>query len=169
VALECCRATGPRIVELFTPKASDLRLNIRQIYSQNLALAAWNKGHMNSQLQSARITARTKDRKQIEGIPLQIVGGQTVPRGQQALFGLTIPLAVIPTFLSWPHSQIQSATLVVFVNEYKKQPETRNLDVPLEDFRLFCLATEDADTQYRRPASQPVDSRLKSVCVRHPN
>ena len=166
-------ATAPRIAEMFTSRSSDLRLSIRQVFQQNLELAAWNKGHMGSQLLSARISAKTRDGRQIEAIPLQIVGAPTVPAEQQMLFGLQIEPSVIPAFLEWPHPQIQSATLTVVVNEYKKLPETREMDVPVDYFRLFCRATEDSDRLARHPEQaadiKVEDFRLTSRCIAHPN
>jgi hypothetical protein len=137
--------TAPQIREALTPKSSDLKLSFRQVQSQNLEMAAWNRGHMSAQVQSARIAATTADGKQLEAIPLQIIGIPNVVAEQQALFGLQIEPALIPAFLDWPHAQIKSATLAVIVNEYKKPPETRTIDVPLDYFRLFCRATEDSD------------------------
>jgi hypothetical protein len=77
---------------------------------QSLELAGWNQGHANSQLQSAQISARTKDGKELEAIPLQISGPLTVLAQQQMLFGFAIHPAQIPIFLNWPHPDIQSAT-----------------------------------------------------------
>lgn len=160
-------ATGPRIVELFTPKASKLKVNIRQVFSNNLELAAVNDGHKNSQLVSARISAKTEDGHALDPIPLQIGGIPIVPAEQGTLFELAIPLVAIPTFLDWPHPKIQSAKLAVVVNEYRKQPETKEIDIPVEYFRLFCRATEDADSFQRHPG-QPVDNRLNSKCLPPP-
>jgi hypothetical protein len=162
-------ATAPKIADIFTSKSSDLRLSIRQVFGQNLELAAANQGHMNSQLLSARISATTKDGKQIEAIPLQIVGAPTVLGEQASLFGLQIEPSMIPAFMGWPHPQIKSATLTVVVNEYKKKPETKTLDVPLDYFRLFCRATEDSDRLARHPEQaaniRAEDFRLTSLCV----
>lgn len=158
--------TAPRIMELFTPKASALHLSIRQVYGQNLEVIAWNQGHMSSQFQSARISAKTLDGTQLGPVPLQILGGPTVLAEQQSLFGLQIAPALIPTFLGWAHPTIQSATLTIVVNEYNKQPEVRTLAVPIEYFHLFCRATEDSDRIARNGGQVvSVDIRLTSHCV----
>src|SRR5260370_35611066 len=52
-------ATAPRVVELFTPKYSELRVSIRQVFGQNLEWVASNQGNKNSQLLSANISAKT--------------------------------------------------------------------------------------------------------------
>jgi hypothetical protein len=157
-------ATAPRIVELLTPRYSDLRLSVRQISYQNIELVAWNQGHKNSQLLSAKISAKAPDGNRIDAIPLQINGYPNVPAEQGTVFGLSIPLSLVPNFLSWPHPKIQSATLSVLVNEYHKQPETREIDVPIAYFRQFCRATEDADTLLRH-AGQATDNRLTTRCM----
>jgi len=157
-------ATGPRVVELLTPRSSDLKLSLRQVWGQNLELVGLNQGHRNSQLLSASIWAKTQDGRQLDAIPLQITGIPNVPGEQATLFELQIPPASIPAFLSWPHPKIQSAALAAVVNEYKKQPEIRNIDVPVGYFRLFCRATEDYDTIMRHPGL-PLDARLASRCV----
>jgi hypothetical protein len=157
-------ASAPRLVELLTPKSSELRLSIRQVFAQNLELAAWNQGHKSSQLVSAKISAKTQEGSELEPVPLQITGYPTVAGEQQTLFGLSIHPSLVPTFLNWPHPRIQSAILIVVVNEYKKLPESRNIEVPVAYFRLLCRATEDADTQARHPG-QAVDNRLASRCV----
>jgi hypothetical protein len=161
-------ATAPRIAELFTPKSSDLRLSVRQVNAQNLEMIGWNQGHMTSQVQSARISATTKSGKVLEAIPLQILGAPSVLAEQQTYFGLQVPPAAIPTFLDWPHTEIDSASLVVVVDEYKKPPETRTLSVPMDFFRLFCRATEDSDRVARHANQAPTDDpRTTSRCVSH--
>jgi hypothetical protein len=162
-------ATGPKLIELFTPKSSDLKLSIRQIYTQNLELNAWNQGHMASQFESARLSAKTSDGKWLDPISLQILGASNVFPEQQTLFGLQVQPVEIPTFLSWPHSQIVAAKLDVVVNEWKKKPETRTMDVPLDFFRIFCRVTEDADNVARRGGqAQQSDWRLTSRCLTNP-
>jgi hypothetical protein len=157
-------ATAPRVVELFTPQFSSLSLSIRQVYSQSLELVALNQGHQNSQLLSAKLFAKTEDGRQLDAIPLQIGGLPNISGQQGTLFQLSIPLVAIPTFLDWPHPKIQSATLVVLVNEFKKQPEPRQIDIPIEYFRLLCRATEDSDALLRHPG-QPVDNRAATRCM----
>jgi hypothetical protein len=160
-------ATAPRVVALLTPQSSNLRLSIRQVFSNNLEVLALNQGHQNSQLLSAKISAKTDDGRQLDAIPLQINGVPNVPGEQGTLFELAIPLSAIPTFLDWPHPKIQSATLSVLINEFRKQPETREIDVPVEYFRLLCRATEDADTLLRHPG-QTVDNRASMRCMPAP-
>jgi hypothetical protein len=157
-------ATAPRLVELFTPQSSKLSLSIRQIYGQSLELVASNQGHQNSQLLSANIFAKTEGGHQLDVIPLQITGVPNVPGGQGTLFEMAIQPVAIPTFLNWLHPQIRSATLIILVNEYRKQPETRQIDVPLGYYRLLCRATEDSDTISRHPG-QPSDSRGSTRCM----
>jgi hypothetical protein len=108
-------ATGPRVVELLTPRSSDLKLSIRQVWGQNLELVGLNQGHRTSQLLSASISAKTQDGSQLDAIPLQITGIPNVPGEQASLFELQIPPASIPVFLSWPHPKIQAATLAAVV------------------------------------------------------
>jgi hypothetical protein len=163
-------AAGPKLIELFTPNTSDLKLSVRQIFGQNLELNAWNQGHMNSQFESARISAKTKDGNWLEPISLQIIGASNVFAAQQTLFGLQVQPIEIPTFLNWPHTQIESAKLEVVVNEWKRKPEIRVLEVPMDFFRIFCRGTEDADNFSRHPGqTPPTDSRMTSRCVAHPN
>jgi hypothetical protein len=160
-------ATAPRIVELFTPQFSNLKVNVRQVFSNNIELAAVNEGHKSSELVSASISARTEDGRVLEPIPLQVAGILMVPAEQGTLVGLAIQPVAIPTFLDWPHPKIQSAKLAVVVNEYHEQPQTKDIDVPIEYFRLFCRATEDADSIFRHPG-QPVDNRSNSKCLAPP-
>jgi hypothetical protein len=158
-------ATAPRVVDLFTPQYSKLSLSIRQIYGQNLELIASNQGHQSSQLLSASISAKTGDGRQIGTIPLQIVGVPNIPGGQGTLFPMEIQPVAVPTFLNWPHAQIQSAALTVLINEYRKQPESRQIDIPIEDFRLLCRATEDSDAWSRHTPGQSSDSRGSTRCM----
>lgn len=128
-------------------------------------MAGINRGHKSSQLVSASISAKTEDGNRLDAIPLQIGGIPNVPAEQGTLFELAIPLSAIPTFLGWPHPKVQSARLMVLVNEYKRQAETREIDVPIEYFRLWCRATEDADWLLRHPGQQLVDNRLTTRCI----
>jgi hypothetical protein len=161
-------STGPRIIELFTYKHSDLRLVLRPTDYQHLQLDAWNQGNTTSHVISASVSAKTKDGTQIKASQLNTLGSPAVQAGQEILLGFGFTPSEVSTFLSWPHTQIQSATLSVIVEEYKQKPETRTFDVPLDQFVLFCRATEDADTQWRHPG-QGIDNRLTSRCVPHPD
>jgi hypothetical protein len=158
-------ATAPRIVELFTPRYSDLRVSMRQISYQNIEVVASNQGHKNSQFLSASISAKTQDGNSIEPIDLQINGFPNVAPEQVLLFGLSIPLAFVPNFLNWPHSKIQTAELSVVINEYHKQPETRKIEISIGSFRQFCRATEDADALLRHAPGQAAENRLVSRCL----
>jgi len=158
-------ASGPRVAQLLSRDVSELTLNIRQVFGQRLELAASNHGNRNAQLLSAHLIATRRDKTQIGPIQLEIAGSHVVGAGQDTLSGLSIPPALIPTFLGWPHKDIQSAKMVLRVNEFRKSPEDRTVDVPLAQFQLLCRATEDLDIISRRgPQAVLEDRRLTSRC-----
>jgi hypothetical protein len=159
-------ATAPRLVEFLRPKSSDTRLTIRQVYGQYLELVAWNHGSRSSQVLSASISATTQNGTQLSTVPLQIISVPNVPPEQSALIQLQVHPAWIPTFLDWPHPAIQTGVLTVVVNEYRKGPDTRKIDIPLDEFRLFCRATEDIDA-ISRHLPGVVDLRSTTRCIAH--
>jgi hypothetical protein len=139
-------ATAPRLSELLTRDYSDLSLNYRQVYRNGLEVEAWNQGNKSAQLMAAKLLARTRDKKQLE-LDLEVNGAPPVAAGQQILFGLTVPPARIPDFLGWPHKDIEAAQVVAQVQEFKKVPESRTIDVPRMQFQLFCRGTEGWNNQ----------------------
>jgi len=157
-------STGPRIVELLTPRYSDLRLVLRPPVYQNLQLDAWNKGNKPSYLVSASISAKLKDGSSVAPIYLNNLGPPAVQAGQEVLFSFGLPPAEVPKFLNWPHTQLQTASLIVVVQEYNKPQHAKTFEVPRDQFLLFCRATEDADNLYRHPG-QGIDTRSASRCA----
>jgi hypothetical protein len=158
-------ATAPRVIELLKPKFSNLKVSVRQVYGQNLELLATNQGNQNSVLLSAEISARTYDDQQIEPVQLQIGALPTVPGGQSAVFQLAIHPVLVPAFLNWPYPKIKSAKLKLLVDEYQKDPQTREIDVPVEKLRQLCRATEDNDNLSRHAQGQATEVRTASRCI----
>lgn len=158
-------ATTPRIVELFTHKYADVRLNYYQVSGGLLELTAWNQGNRNGLLLSAKIIAKGHDGKELAEInldnttPSPIVAGQTVSSS-----AFRVPPAQVIEFLEWPHKDIQSVSLIANVAEFGKAPGTRPVDIPLVEFRRFCRATEEWDTQARHPY-QPQEQRKLTKCL----
>jgi len=157
--------SAPRIAQLLTRDVSELRLNIRQVFGQRLELAGSNHGNKAAQFLSGHLIATTRDQRQLGPIQLEIAGAHLIGPGQDALFGLSVPPALIPTFLGWSHGDIKSARMVLKVSEFRKDAEDRIIEVPLDQFQLLCRATEDLDTVSRRvPGATSEDRRLTSRC-----
>ena len=95
---------------------------------------------------AAKLLAKTRDKKQLE-LDLEVNGAPPVAAGQQILFGLTVPPARIPDFLGWPHKDIESAEVVAQIQEFRKAPESRTINVPVKQFQLFCGGTEGWNNQ----------------------
>lgn len=157
-------ASAPRLGQLLTPRYSDLKISIRQVFSQRLELAVSNHGNQAGQLLSARLLATTKNRKTVDSVELEIVGAPAIAGAQDTLFGLSVPPALIPAFLSWPPYGVESTSTIVRIREFGKEPEERSLNLPLAQFRLLCRATEDLDTISRRAPGQ-VDARPATRCI----
>ncbi len=157
-------ASAPHIAELFRHDFSEVRLNIRQVFGQRLEVTASNRGNKAALFLSAHLVAATRDRR-LEPIQLEIAGGPLIGAGQDTLYGLSVPPALIPTFLALPHKDIKSVTAILRVSEFRRDAEERTIDVPLDQFRLLCRATEDLDIISRRNANAPLeDRRLMSPC-----
>ena len=161
-------ASGPRVAELFTPGRSDLNLYVRQVVQRFLELAGANTGNRNSQMLSAQISATTHDGTIVGPMGLELNTVPMVAPGQQVVLELSIHLTRIPDFLAWPHKDIKSATVIVTVVEFRKKPEARRIDVPVDYFQMFCRATEDFDATTRPRSNPSADSRLASRCLGAP-
>ncbi|HMH51650.1 MAG TPA: hypothetical protein VK548_15540 [Candidatus Acidoferrum sp.] len=157
-------ASAPRLGDLLTPKFSELKISVRQVFAQQLELAVSNRGNRPGQLLSARLAAVMKTGKPSESVELGIAGAPAVAAEQDTLFGLSIPPAMVPPFLGWPHADVASVNVIARIREFNKEPEDRSIVLPLAQFRLLCRATEDLDTISRRAAGQSVDARLTSRC-----
>lgn len=144
-------ATVPRVAELVVPRYSDVRLNYRQPVNVYLEMTALNQGNQDGEVVSAVLLGKDRSGRVLGSIKLEDATPPLAIHGQLTVSEFRLSPARVSEFLEWPQKDIQSATMLVSVVEFRKPEEQRPIEIPLADYRQFCEATEDADYNWRHP------------------
>ena len=153
-------ATAPSFYEWLSADYSELHVEIRQVYRDQLELFVSNQGSRNGRLISVSLGATTVLGKRIDPLTLEVAhDGQISPKTATVVH-LTVHPEHRSQFLSWPFAGIKECSLTVRLAEYRQTPKSIGIDCPLDSLSLFCKGTEGAAKVYGL-----IDKDGKSHCT----